>query len=120
MCPTLKENNINRSSHKRCSIKKGLLKSFANFIGKHLWWSFFLRKLQVFSCEICEILSTPILKNICERLLLCKVLNQIKYVSLFALVFYYFSLHISCNKQPSIALFMSKQTQPVIEVENHN
>ena len=60
MCPTLKENNINRSSHKRCSVKKGLLKSFANFIGKHLWWSFFLRKLQVFSCEICEILSTPI------------------------------------------------------------
>ena len=30
----------------RCSVKKGLLKNFVNFIGKHLGWSPFLIKLQ--------------------------------------------------------------------------
>ena len=34
------------SSHRRCSVKKGVLKKIANFIGKHLCWSFFLIKLQ--------------------------------------------------------------------------
>ena len=51
-------------------MKKGDLKSFLNFTGKHLCWSFFLKSLQseglqiywkslflerVFSCEVCEI-----------------------------------------------------------------
>ena len=72
-----------RSSHWRCSVKKGVLKNFVNFTGKHLCWSLFLIKLQafrpaillkktptqVFCCEIAKILRTPILKNICERLL---------------------------------------------------
>ena len=31
-----------RSSHRRYSVKKGVLKSFANFTGKHLYWSLFL------------------------------------------------------------------------------
>ena len=35
-----------RSSHKRCSIKKGVLKNFAILTGKHLCWSLFLIKLQ--------------------------------------------------------------------------
>ena len=49
---------INRSSHRMCHVKKGVLKSFANFIGKHLRWSLFLIKLQgetpthVSFCEI--------------------------------------------------------------------
>ena len=30
-----------RSSHQRCSVKKCVLKNFANFTGKHLYWSFF-------------------------------------------------------------------------------
>ena len=30
----------------RCSVKKGVLKNFVNFIGKHLCWSSFLIKLQ--------------------------------------------------------------------------
>ena len=30
----------------RCSVKKGVLKNFVNFIGKHLCWSPFLKKLQ--------------------------------------------------------------------------
>ena len=48
------------SSHRRCSVKKGVLKNFANFKGKHLCWSLFLIKLKrdcntdTF-CEICEV-----------------------------------------------------------------
>ena len=52
-----------RSSHRRCSVKKGVLKYFAIFTGKHLRWNLFLIK-QLFeketptkflSCEYCEI-----------------------------------------------------------------
>ena len=59
---------FSRSSHWRCSVK-GVLKNLRNFTGKHLCWSLFLIKFQVFkplillkrdsntlfSCEICEI-----------------------------------------------------------------
>ena len=82
--------NINRSSHRRCSIKKVLLKIFAIFTKKHLCWSLFLIKLQawrpatlfktptqVVFCEYCEILRTPILKNICEWLLLPKNIRKV-------------------------------------------
>ena len=60
-------------------MKKVVLKNFANFIGKHLYWNLFLIKLQLYEnetptqvslCEIYKILKTTILKNICERLLL--------------------------------------------------
>ena len=57
-----------RSSHQKCSIKKGVLKNFTKFTRKHLWQSFFFHKVvgwgllieketlaQVFSCEFCEI-----------------------------------------------------------------
>ena len=53
-----------RSSNLKCSIKKGFLKTFPIFTGKHLCWSLFLKKpaillkrdpAQVFSCEFCEI-----------------------------------------------------------------
>ena len=37
-----------RNSHQRCSVKKGVLKYFAIFTGKHLCWSFFLIKLGTF------------------------------------------------------------------------
>ena len=43
-------------------FKKGVLKNFANLTGKHLCWSLFLIKLQA--------RRTPILKNICGRLLI--------------------------------------------------
>ena len=36
---------IYRSSNRRCSMKKGVLKDFANFAQKHLCWSLFLIKL---------------------------------------------------------------------------
>ena len=35
-------------SHQRCSVKKGVHKNFGNFTRKHLSWSLFLIKLQVF------------------------------------------------------------------------
>ena len=58
-----------RSSHRRCSVRKGVVKNFAKFTGKHLCQSLFINKLQakpfnfinketqaqVFSCELCEI-----------------------------------------------------------------
>ena len=37
-----------RSSDGSCFVKKGILKNFANFTGKHLHWNFFLKKLQAF------------------------------------------------------------------------
>ena len=33
--------SINRSSHQRCSIRKGILRNFAKFTGKHLYQSLF-------------------------------------------------------------------------------
>ena len=49
----------------RCSVKKGVLRNFAKFTGKHLCQSLFFNKvagffkketlIQVFSCEFCEI-----------------------------------------------------------------
>ena len=35
-------------------MKKGVLKNFANFAGKHLCWSLLETETQVFSYEICE------------------------------------------------------------------
>ena len=36
-----------RSSHQRCSMKKGVLKNFAKFTGKHLCQSLFINKVAV-------------------------------------------------------------------------
>ena len=53
-----------RSSHRRCSVKKGVLRNFAKLTGKHLCQRLFFNKAffiiketlaQVFSCEFCEI-----------------------------------------------------------------
>ena len=54
------KSNVDGSSHQRCSVKKGVLKIFANFTGKPL----------CFPGKFVKFLGTPILKNICERLLL--------------------------------------------------
>ena len=74
-----------RSSHPRCSIRKAVLKNFAIFTGKHLCWSlcfnkvvylqtcnFIKKRLQhrCFPVNIAKFLRNPILKNICEQLLL--------------------------------------------------
>ena len=51
--------NWYRSSHQKCSMKKGVLENFLEFTGKHLWQSLFFNKVaglvQVFSCEFCKI-----------------------------------------------------------------
>ena len=52
----------NISSHRRCSVKKGVLKYFAKFTGKHLCQSFFFNNVAG--------LRTPFLQNTSERLLL--------------------------------------------------
>ena len=62
-----------RSSHWNSSVKKGVLRKFSNFTGKHLCWSLFLIEVflqisqisqentkkeipaEMFSCEFCEI-----------------------------------------------------------------
>ena len=41
---------IYRSSHRRCSVRKGVGRTFTKFTGKHLCQSLFLIKLQ--ACEI--------------------------------------------------------------------
>ena len=62
--------------------EKGVLKNFTIFTRKHLCWSLFLITLQAcnllkkrlqhrcFLVNIAKFLRTPILKNICKRLLL--------------------------------------------------
>ena len=50
------DQSYEQRNHRKCSVKKGVLKNFVNLTGKHLCWSLFLK--------------THILKNICERLLL--------------------------------------------------
>ena len=68
-----------RSSHWRCSVKKGLLKNLANFTGKHLFgvsfnkvpanqaYNFTKIRLQhrCFPVKFSKFLRKPILKNIC-------------------------------------------------------
>ena len=47
-----------RSSHPEVFCKKGVLRNFAKFTGKHLCQGLFFNKetlAQVFSCEFCEI-----------------------------------------------------------------
>ena len=47
-----------RSSHRRGSVRKGVLRNFAKFTGKHLYYSLLFKKetlAQVFSFEFCEI-----------------------------------------------------------------
>ena len=46
-----------RTSYQRCSMKKGVLRNFTIFTGKHLYQSLFLKKetlVHVFSCEFSE------------------------------------------------------------------
>ena len=66
-----------RSSHRRCFIKKAVLKNFTIFSWKHLCWGLILIKLQGFSsatlskrdsntgfsCDYCEILKNTFLKK---------------------------------------------------------
>ena len=68
---------ICRSSHRRCSVRKGALRNLAKFTGKHLCQSLFLKKtsgLQLIKKNLAqmfsfEFLRTPISQNTSEGLL---------------------------------------------------
>ena len=67
-----------RSSHRRCSMKKVVFKNFTIFAGKLLCWSLFLKRdfikkrlqLSCYSVNIAKFLRTHILKNTWELLVL--------------------------------------------------
>ena len=68
-------------SHRRCSIEKDILKNFENFTGKHMKACNFIKKRlqhRCFSVKFAKSLSTPILKNICERLFRIKNLRILR------------------------------------------
>ena len=89
--------NKDRSSYSRCSVKKGVLRHFANFTEKHLCQSLFFNKVaglgrpqacnfvkketlaQVFSVNFAKFLRTPFLQNTSGGLLLQK--NQFLFIT---------------------------------------
>ena len=77
------------SSHKKCSVKKGVLKNFAKFSGQHLCQSLFFHKVsgpstflqketlaKVFSCEFFEIFKNTFFTEHLRWLLLKLVIAQ--------------------------------------------
>ena len=69
-------------SHRRCSMKKGVLRNFSKFIEKHLCQSLFFKKRDsgtgVF-LWICEIFKTTFLQSTSGRLLLNSLILILKY-----------------------------------------
>ena len=87
-----------RSSHRRCFIRKGILKNFTKFTGKHLCQSPFFNKVaglrsatllkkrlwhKCFPVNFVTFLSTPFLQNIFGRIFLklSKSINFTKFLS---------------------------------------
>ena len=52
-----------KSSHRRCSIKKAVLKNLTASTGKHLCWVHLLKELQARSVNFAKFLRTLILKS---------------------------------------------------------
>ena len=82
---------IFRSSHRRCSIKKAILKHFVIFTRKHLCWGVFFNEVaghqncncikkrlqhRYFLAYIRKFVRRPILKNICKRLHFWKLFHE--------------------------------------------
>ena len=76
-----------RSSHRRCSVRKGFLRNFSKFTGKHLCQNLFLNKVATllkkrlwhrsFPVNLAKFLGTPFSQNTSGQLLLnirCKEL----------------------------------------------
>ena len=68
-----------RSSHQKCSMKKGVLRNFTKFTGKHLCQSLFFNKVALlkkglwhrcFLVNFVKALRTPFSQNTSGRLLL--------------------------------------------------
>ena len=76
------KSGLSEAATRGALLKKSVLKNFTNYTGKHLCWSLFLIKLQTcnfikkrlqhryFPVKFAKFLTTSILKNICEWLLL--------------------------------------------------
>ena len=92
-----------RSSHKRCSLKKGVLRNFKKFTGKYLCQSLFFNKAaglrpqavhvnkkrlwhRCFSVNFAKFLRTPFLQNTSERLLL--LINRLSFPGTYFCVFW--------------------------------
>ena len=75
---SIDENFLYHMQHPEAFCKKGFIKGFANFTEKHLRWSLFLVKFIIKRLQnrcfpatfATKVLRTPILNNICDRLLL--------------------------------------------------
>ena len=112
-----------RSSHRKCSVKIGVLKNFAKFTGKHLCQRFFFNKVaacnfikkdsqaQAFSCEFWETskntfftqhLQTTAFGRFCDQKLLSAA---ILYKELEILIFIFFNSNSSLSNTFSIVIF---------------
>ena len=81
-----------RSSHRWCSVRKGILRNFAKFTGKHLCQSHFFKKEtleQVFPCEFCEI---------CNNALFPEYLLTTASYAYVTIVIYSYSTYYCCKK----------------------
>ena len=80
-----------RSSHQRCSVRKGVLRNFTKFTGKHLYQSYYFNKVagirpatllkktlwhRFFTVNFAKFLKTPFLQNSSGRLLLYVTKNS--------------------------------------------
>ena len=76
------EDRRRRSSHRRCSVRKGVLRNFAKFTGKYMCQSLFFHKVawpatllkkrllhRCFPANFAKFLRTPFLQNTSGRLL---------------------------------------------------
>ena len=87
------ENTMNRNSHQRCSVRKGILRNLANFTGKQQCQSLFFNKFaslrpatslkkrlwhRFFPVNFSRILRTPFLQNTSGR----RLLNEARRVKL--------------------------------------
>ena len=85
--------NQYRGSHRRCFMKKSVLRNFTKFTGKHLCQSLFFNKVadlrpatvfkkrlwhKCFPVNFVKFLRTPFLQNTSGRLLLSKVFSLLK------------------------------------------
>ena len=89
--------SIERINHQRCSVRKGVLRNFTKFTGKHLFQSLFLNKVaglrsatllkkriwhRCFPENFAQFVRTPFLQNTSGRLVLNTVTNELDLVNL--------------------------------------
>ena len=60
--------HLYRSSHRRCSVRKSVLRNFAKSTGKYLCQSFFFNKIEGLSPDACNFIKKEILAQVlsCE------------------------------------------------------